>query len=374
MNIIKDLSSIGIADLIASGIASIFWLYFASILIPEEYGELQFFVNIVGIVFAFSMLGARNSIIVFEAKKIKLRSSLFLLSIIGGIIGSVILFFLHSRFDIIFLTMGTILGELGISYFLGKKYFQKYAIFVVLQKLLMITLAVILFYSIGLEGIIFGMGISYLPYFIIVFKKIKKKSIDFPLVKKHSGFIVNNYLLMFVGNIKSNLDKIIIVPLIGFSDLGNYALGFQIYLIMMVFTNIVFKFTLPHDSTGSVPKKVITFTILISIVIATLGIALVPKIIPNFFPQFAEVVDIVPILALAVIPNTIHRLFTSKFLGNEKSKFVLIGYAMSTIIYIIFIIIFAETLGTIGISIGYLISSISHTIFFIILNKKKMYQ
>jgi len=38
LKLIKDVGSIGIADIIASGIGSVFWLYLASLLTAENYG------------------------------------------------------------------------------------------------------------------------------------------------------------------------------------------------------------------------------------------------------------------------------------------------------------------------------------------------
>ena len=37
----KDVSTIGIVDIASNGIASIFWFYIASVLAPEEYGEIS---------------------------------------------------------------------------------------------------------------------------------------------------------------------------------------------------------------------------------------------------------------------------------------------------------------------------------------------
>ena len=108
MKIIKDVGSIGIADIIASGIGSIFWLYLASLLASDKYGEIQFFISIAGMGYAFAMLGARNTITVYEAKKIEIRKILFTLTILGGIIISLILFFYYQRLDVVTLVFGFI--------------------------------------------------------------------------------------------------------------------------------------------------------------------------------------------------------------------------------------------------------------------------
>ena len=135
LKLIKDIGAIGIADILAAGIGSIFWLYLATLLTSENYGEIQFYVSLAGMAFAFSMLGARNSIVVYEAKKIKLRNTLFSISILGGLGASVVLVILYQRLDIVSLTVGMVFGELAIGYFLGRKLFNKYAVFMILQKI-----------------------------------------------------------------------------------------------------------------------------------------------------------------------------------------------------------------------------------------------
>ncbi len=320
--------------------------------------------------FAFSMLGSRNSIVVYEAKKIELRNTLFSISILGGIVGSIVLWIMFQRLDIIVLTFGMVFAELSIGYFLGRKLFTKYAIFIILQKILMITISIGFYLISGIEGIIYGIGISYMPYIIIIFKCLKESKFDLILLKKHSGFVINNYTYLIMGNIRSNLDKILIAPLIGFGVLGNYSLAFQIYLILMVFTNIIFKYTLTHDAEGFISKKFMTTVILISVIFSLIGSFLVPTIIPYFFSNFINSIDAIQILSFAVIPNTISLLYSSKFLGNEKSRYVLSGTIMSSILYLVLIYFIGLSLQLIGISISYLISSIVYTIFLIILHKK----
>ena len=371
MKIIKDIGSIGIADITATGIGSVFWLYLASLLAADDYGEIQFYLSIAGMAFAFSMIGTKNSIIVYEAKKIALRKTLFTISIIGGIGISIILWVLYERFDIIAVTLGMIFSELAFGYFLGKKLFFKYGIFIILQKILMISLAIGLYFIIGIEGILYGIGLSYIPLALIVFKSLKETKYDLKLLKKHSGFIINNYSLIIFGNAKGNLDKILIAPLVGFAVLGNYALAFQVYLLLMVFTNIIYKYSLPHDSSGSISNKFKIITVMISIGFASVGMLIVPQILPIYFPNFTDAIEAIPILSLAIIPNTISLLYSSKFLGAEKSRFILIGSIINLGTYLPLILFLGEAYLVQGISISYLISSIVYCLFLVIMDRKQ---
>lgn len=357
-------------DTISGSIGSVFWLFLATLLTVSDYGQIQFLISIAALAAGFSMIANSNTITVFEVKKKDLTGILFLISLgIGGIV-SLVLVIIYSRIDIIFLTFGIIVGEMVIGYFLGKKLFYKYATFLILQKILMISLALGLYFFMGLDGIIYGISLSYIPLVIIVLKNIKESEFDFKLLKKNSGFIINNYGTRLVVYSKRNLDKIIIAPILGFQVLGEFALGFQVYLVMMLFSSISFKFLLLKDSEGYNSKKFKMFVFTISVLISILGVFIAPIVIPTLFPNFIDSVEIIQILSLAVIPNTIVLFYSSSFLGNENSRVVLTGVIMSTVVYLSLIVFLSQTLGLQGIGISFVLSSIIYAIFLSIIHKK----
>ena len=75
---IFDMSSIGFTDAIGSGVAAIFWLYIASELGPENYGELTFLISIAALVSGIALFGSNNTILVLTAKKIDIQSTIYL--------------------------------------------------------------------------------------------------------------------------------------------------------------------------------------------------------------------------------------------------------------------------------------------------------
>ena len=74
--------SIGISDVIGSGISGFFWLYIASVMEPSDYGEIHYFLGIAGMVHIVSMFGSSHALTVYSAKKEETQSTLFLISII----------------------------------------------------------------------------------------------------------------------------------------------------------------------------------------------------------------------------------------------------------------------------------------------------
>ena len=149
----------------------------------------------------------------------------------------------------------------------------------------------------------------------------------------------------------------IIAPLLGFIVLGNLALALQFYVILMVIPQIVFKFTLSHDSSGIPTAKVKLWTFLFAIATCVITITISPFLIPIFFEKFVDVVIAIQILSLGVIPATGILFYQSKFLGQEKSKNPLIGLSIQVAITVIGIITLGQMYGMIGITISYVLAS-----------------
>ena len=118
--------SIGISDIIGSGLSGIFWLYIASVIDPGDYGEIHYFLGIAGMAQIFSMFGNPHALTVYSAKNENIQSTLFLLSIIPTIVSSIIIFIIFTRFDTALLVIGYVIFESVNSVILGRKICQKY--------------------------------------------------------------------------------------------------------------------------------------------------------------------------------------------------------------------------------------------------------
>lgn len=371
MKLIKNFSSLAIGETTSTAIGSIFWLYIASILTTSDYGELQFIISLAGLGVGISLLAHSNTVIVYEIKQRGLRGILFLMTLIIGAIVSVVLFIMYSKIELVFLTFGMICAEMAIGYFIGKKLFVRFSIFYISQKLLMVGLAIGLYFFMGLEGIIYGIAISYIPLILLVFSTFKQSTFEFSLLKGKLGFVLNNYFEKLIVFSRKNLDKIIIVPILGFEIVGEFALSIQVFSVMLLFASISFKLLLFKDASGQNSKKFQIIILLVSTIISILGITLLPKIIPIIFPQFTAIIEIIPIVSLAVISNTVILIFSSKFIGNEKSKFVLIGTIIYAVVYLSLITILGSEYGIFGLAMSFLSSSIVYASYLAIIYKIK---
>ena len=371
MKKINDLVSLSIANIGGSGLTAIFWFIIAALLVPSEYGQIQYLISIAGLAYAISLLGTGEVISIYTAKKIKLGSTLILLSLITGIIASVVILFLFSKIELSILIIGFIINDIALGYLIGNKFFGKYSKYLITQKGLTFGLGIAFYFIFGVDGIIFALALSYIHFIILIFKMYKSSKINFPLLKTKLGFVTNNYLMNTIGIAKNNLDKIIVVPLIGLEQLGNYALALQVYLISMVLANIIYRYTLPQDSIGESTTKIKILTLFSSIIITILSISLAPFIMPVIFPEYTEAISAVQIISFAVIPSTISLLLTSKILGNEESRILLLTRIIFALIFIGLVVVLTPIYGIVGTTMGFVVASIVQCIILIVYSKVK---
>ena len=346
----KGLLSIGFADIVGSGVSSLFWLYIASQLNPDIYGELIYFIGIAGTAQLVSLLGSSNVLTVYTAKNVKIQSTLFLISILAAAISLAIITIFFNRLDAGLLAVGFVVFSLVNSVILGKKLFVKYSKLVLSQKILTLILGIGLYFVFDVYGIIYGLALSYIPHLVIFVKEFSRTRIDFALLKPRKGFIINNYAMNLVAGLGGTLDKLIIAPVVGLALLGNYSLALQMLTMMMVFSAVVYKYLLPLDASGESNKKIRQIAIVISIIITILGVTILPDVIDWLFPKYIDATDAIQIMSLAVVPGTIAILYSSKFLGMEKSKVVMIPKLVSLGVMIGGFLYFGPIYGAIGLA------------------------
>ena len=346
----KGLLSIGFADIVGSAISGLFWLYIASQLNPDVYGEIIYFISIAGLAQLVSLVGSSNALTVYTAKNVKIQSTLFLISISAAAISLAIITIFLNRLDAGLLAVGFIVFSLVNSVILGKKLFVKYAKLILSQKILTLILGLGLYFVFDVYGIIYGLALSYIPHLVIFVKEFSRTKIDFALLKPRKGFIINNYVMSLTAGLGGTIDKLIIAPVLGLALLGNYSLALQMFTMMMVFSAVVYKYLLPSDASGESNKKIRQIALVISIIITILGVTVLPNVIDWLFPKYVDATHAIQIMSLGVVPGTIAILYSSKFLGMEKSKFVMITKLVSLGVLIGGFLYFGPIYGTIGLA------------------------
>ncbi len=258
-----------------------------------------------------SLIATPNAITVYAAKNIKIHSTLFFISIITGMVASLVVFLFFYRVDASLLILGYIIFEISNGFLLGKKLFSNYAKFFLSQKILTVIFGLSFYFAFDVEGVIFGLVLSYVPYIWILVNELRHTRIDFSLLKPRKGFLINNYSINISGAVGGQIDKLIIEPILGFELLG----------------------------------------------IAVFGIIILPMIIPVLFPKFIDTTIAIQILSVALIPATIGIFYESKLLALEKSKFPAIAKIIGTVFMIFGFLTLGPIYGIIGLSVILVISS-----------------
>ena len=321
----SGLFSLGISDIIGTGISALFWLYLATLLEVEEFGEISYLLAIAGMVIAFSSLGSKYTISVYVPKNIQLESAIFLIAIIISSVLSLFLFLIYDNSELSLYVFGAVIFGLGTAEIVAKKLYMNYSKYLLIQKVMMVILSIVLYHWFGINGIILGMALSYFGYMKIIIKTFKITPIDFSLLRPRLGFLINSYLMDIVINLGKQIDKIILAPLVGFTLLGNYQLAIQFISIFHFLPMIIMKYSLPEDARGNPNKNLKIVTIIISLCFTILIIFLSPLIVPIFFQKFIHVIEIIQILSISLVFSTINMMYVSKFLGitccNKSEEF-----------------------------------------------------
>jgi O-antigen/teichoic acid export membrane protein len=367
---IKDLSHIGIANIAGKAIAAIFWFFLAALLGAEAYGEVSYLIATATIVGGLSIVGGTQTITVYTAKKISIQPPIYLIAVILGTIGSVIVYFILDNIVISFFAMGYIIFNLIIANLLGKKLYTKYAIYFVIQKIIFAVSATILYFLIGVNGIVLGYAISFLVFTGSMINEFRNTKLEFTVLKPRVKFMAHSYGLTIERLVSGQTDKLIIAPLFGFVILGNYHLTFQFLSLLNMIPAIVFQYILPQDSSGISHTKLKQLTVISSIILCVTAITITPIIIPILFPEYNEAIQLIQIMSISTIANAINVIYSSKFYGQEKSNIVL--YAQATLIgvYISGIFILGNYYGINGVATAYVLAAISQSIFFVVMSQR----
>ena len=366
---LKDLSSLGIGNITSSGISGVFWFYLAALIGTEGYGELSYLLAIAGIVSTVASIGSGYTTIVYTAKKINILPATFIITIIGSATAALAIYLALDNPALSGYVLLYVVFNLGTATLMGLKQFKKYAILLILQKIIMVVLVISLYYIYENNGVILGYALSFLIFTPIIFREIKMNGIQFSVMKPRLGFMFNSYGTDLVKAFSGNTDKLIIGPLYGLSLLGNYHLGMQFLVIATIIPNIIMQYTLPRDSSGENNDEIKKYIVIFSTLIALIGIFVGPTIINLLFPDYSGATEIIQIMILAIIPKTISLTLMSKFLGMEKSKLVIIGAIIFLLVQIPTIILFGEIAGIVGIAISLVLAETIQAIFYIISNK-----
>ena len=364
---LRSISQIGAATAGGNAIAAFFWIYMADLMGQEDYGELGYLLSIAAIASTISIVGGQWTMSVYTAKGVRIESSLYFISIITSTVTAIVLYFLFENVGIGVYVIGVVIFNLFVAEILGKKRYKTYSKIFFLQKIILVILAILLYYILGAEGVLLAYGISFLVFTSRIISTLRNHEFNFGLLRQRFKFWMFNYIIQLSNSARAQIDILLIGPLFGFTLVGNYFLGLQVVGLFLILPLIIFKYTLPQDSSGSSTKQIKIIAIVASIGFALLGIFVAPEVILFALPEYADTVELIPLLSLAIIPRTVTTMLMSEFLGKENNMHLLVGNLIAFSIVVLGILYLPEYFDIVGLAIAYILSVTIQTIYLLII-------
>lgn len=364
---LRSISQIGAATAGGNAIAAFFWIYMADLMGQEDYGELGYLLSIAAIASTISIVGGQWTMSVYTAKGVRIESSLYFISIITSTVTAIVLYFLFENVGMGVYVIGVVIFNLFVAEILGKKRYKTYSKIFFLQKIILVILAILLYYILGAEGVLLAYGISFLVFTSRIISTLRNHEFNFGLLRQRFKFWMFNYIIQLSNSARAQIDILLIGPLFGFTLVGNYFLGLQVVGLFLILPLIIFKYTLPQDSSGSSTKQIKIIAIVASIVFALLGIFVAPEVILFALPEYADTVELIPLLSLAIIPRTVTTVLMSGFLGKENNMHLLVGNLIAFSIVVLGILYLPEYFDIVGLAIAYVLSVTIQTIYLLII-------
>lgn len=349
------------ARVIGTGLQAIFYLIFASLLDPEIYGEMTYFIAIAGAVSVFARFGLPFTISVYQAKKeyvfSKQANSLAFLTTTAG-----------ALFLIPFNIYAAILS-LGLSYFImtqynliGLKKYKKQFWLTVTKNILIVVLPLGLYFVFEIPGVLIGMAAGNFVASLDFFKSIKRDVQSFSGLKKNYKVLIHNFGVDASTYLPRIADKLVIVPLFGFISAGLYQFNIQFLFALEMFAIAFHSFLLSEEASGKSQKKVIFIFIPLSVILVLIGIIFAPIFVEQFFPKYFEGVLSLQIMIVSFIPLSISAVFNAKLQAKQSTK---VGFSAPVRIgsLLILLAILGTPYGLVGLAIAVFLSIVIYTIF-----------
>jgi O-antigen/teichoic acid export membrane protein len=360
---IKDIITLGSANILAAAINGIFWYSLALIMGKPEFGEISFLLSIAYVGLAFSNIGISSTITIYEAKKENVFFPLFVLGIFLSIIAAIIGSLITNNFLVGLVIIGSLIFSIMQSMHNSKQQYWTFSWNILLRRTLSIIFAIALYPILGIEGILLGYFIGTIPGFKAFYMLIKSDRTSFRILKSKIRFMLNTFISGLMVILFWWGDKLVIGPVFGYIALSNFQIASQYLFFLNTIPAAFLVFFMPKDSIGQKNKKMKIFSILISGIISIFSIISIPFLINYLLPEYNESIFLIQIMSIGIIPLAISSILESNFLGMGNSKWVVLGSIIQTGTYLSLLVVLGHEIGLIGISISFLLAICSRAIF-----------
>jgi len=365
----KNFSYISLGRVVATGLQALFYLIFAALLGPEQYGHMSYLIALAGTFSALSRFGLPHTVSVYQSKDDhNTTNQVNVLAIITTSIGALVLLFIDPFAAVLSLSISFML--MNLYNLLGLKQYKKHAILDILKSIIMIIFPIGLFFILEIPGILLGIAISNFLCSFHFLKKLNFKVQNFNKIRKNLKVLLHNFGADISSNLPRVVDKLLIAPLLGFTLVGIYQFNLQILFALEMLPIMIHAFLLSEESSGkTIQRKFYFFIILIAIIVVLSVVIFSPILVSELFPKYQEGIFSLQIIVFSIFPLVASSIFSAKLQAKESIQ---IGYSAIVRIasLLILILILGNLYGLVGLSVSVLLSSTIYAIFLFILYQK----
>ena len=342
-------------NIVVTGLQAVFFLIFASLLPPEEYGHLSYLIALAGTFSIVSRFGLPYTVTVYQSKNNLLMSNQSnVLATILTSIAAIILLFIEPFAAL--LCMAISFFVMNQHNLLGQKKYGKYLWTGILKSISIICIPFILYFFLDISGILLGMAIGNFVSSFHFLKSLSKKINSFNEIKTNFKVILHNFAIDSSSSLARVIDKLIIFPILGFMFLGIYQFNLQLMFSLTIFPNALNSFLLSEESSGKTHANLNYLIVITTSFLAILAIFLAPLFVNSFFPQYSLGIQSLQIMLVSLLPVSISAIINAKLQAKESIQ---VGYSaiFKIVSLLIFIVIFGTLYELVGLAIAILLSS-----------------
>ncbi|WP_415280929.1 lipopolysaccharide biosynthesis protein [Candidatus Nitrososphaera sp. FF02] len=367
MNI--GLARVTIGNFVSTALGAIFWFILASVLNVDNYGEVSYLLSL-GYFFApIALLGMAPSLMTYLPKgDLQFASQARTLVLISSTAIGIGLVFVDPLLSLLLISYA--FYHMSITELLGLRKYKEYMILTISSNASRIALSILLFFALGIDGIIIGYITSQFAFSFRYVASLRHLLLKFDIIRLRLRFLGINYAASVAQNATVYLDKIIVGYFFGFLTLGNYQLGYQIFLGLSLLPVTLYQYLLPYESLGEIKRRIKLLGITTSIIIAVAMYCILPLIITTLFPQFEGAIEFSRILTLTLVPLTVVQILTAMFIGKGTNMPSLIGTILYAVVLVVLLIMLGNTFQIVGLALAVLFATGTQACFLLVESRR----
>jgi len=202
---------------VAAGLQAAFYLIFAALLDPEQYGQMSYLIAVAGTFSVISRFGLPHSVSVYQAKDdVTTVNQVNVLAILTTSVGALTLLFFNPLVAVLSLSISFLL--MNQYNLLGLKKYKTHVLTDIVKSILLIILPLGLFFVLEIPGVLLGIAISNFLCCFHFLKKLSPKLQGFDRIKSNFKVLLHNFGADSSTSLPRVVDKLLIVPLLGFAQ------------------------------------------------------------------------------------------------------------------------------------------------------------